>query len=93
VTDLDIVSRAAMVVARAVHRRPDGCTYAYARTSLRAADRHLFPEALASAVAVAMVRQGSDGRLHPGGRSPDPWGEDGPPHCRSCTCDTETKES
>lgn len=89
-TDVDIVSRTAMVVARAVHRRPDGCTYAYARTSLRAADRHLFLEALASAVAVAMVRV-VDGKLYPGGRSPDPWGEDGPPHCRTCTCDDEPK--
>lgn len=89
-TDIDIVSRTAMVIARAVHRRPEGSTYAYARTSLRAADRHLFDAALASAVALAMVRE-SDGKLYPGGRSPDPWGEDNPPHCRTCTCDTETK--
>lgn len=89
-TGIDIVSRLAMVVARAVHRRPDGCTYAYARMSLRAADRHLFEAALASAVVLAMVRVGD--KLYPGGRSPDPWGEDSPPHCVTCTCDTETKE-
>lgn len=83
-TDLDIVSRTALVVARAVHRRPDGCTYAYARTSIRAADRHLFEAALASAVGIAMVRE-SGGKLHPG-RSPDPWAEDAPPHCRTCSC-------
>jgi hypothetical protein len=85
VTDIDIVSRTALVVARAVHRRPAGATYAYARTSIRAADRHLFDAALACAVSISMVRE-VGGRLVPGGRSPDPWGEDSPPHCVSCTC-------
>lgn len=84
-TDLDIVSRTALVVARAVHRRPEGATYAYARTSIRAADRHLFDQALACAVAIGMVRE-AGARLLPGGRSPDPWGQDSPPHCVSCTC-------
>jgi hypothetical protein len=85
VTDLDAVSRVALVVARAVHRRP-GCTRAYARTSVRVRDRHLFEAALGSAVAVAMVQLDGPHHLRPGGRSPDPWGEDSPPHCRTCTC-------
>lgn len=86
-TDIDIVSRTALVVARAVRRRgAAGCTRAYARCSIRAADRHLFAAALSSAVTIAMVREGDDGRLYPGGRSPDPWGEDSPPHCRTCAC-------
>jgi hypothetical protein len=84
VTGIDIVSRTAMVVARAVHRK-GRCTRAYARTSIRAADRHLFEAALASAVALAMVQVDGKG-LKAGGRSPDPWGEDSPPHCLTCTC-------
>lgn len=81
-TDMDTVSRTAMVVARAVHRR-GRCTRSYARTSVRHEDRHLFEAALASAVALAMVRLDGSHHLVAGGRSPDPWGEDNPPHCRT----------
>jgi hypothetical protein len=81
----DPVSRCALRVARYVHNH-GRVTRSSVRRTLSHPERVHWPAALATILATAMVRE--DGRHHliPGSRPPDPFAEDSPPHCRTCTC-------
>lgn len=82
----DPVSRCALRLARYVHNR-GRVTRSSVRRSLSYHERALWPAALATLLATAMVREDGQHHLIPGSRPPDPFAEERPPHCRTCTCE------